>query len=175
MKEYEFTLKFALKDTDYDPAEYVEHLANTGCDDALIGVGAKGRIGLQFNRKSKNAAQAIISAITDVKQAIPNAVLLEASPDFVGISDIAELLSFSRQNMQKLLRNHWMTFPAPVHEGKSAIWHLAKVLDWFKSNQQRDVDTRLVEIAEITQQINVTKEAQQVDQAVQSQLRHLLA
>ena len=39
VKEYQFTLRFVLPSTDMASDDMVEHLGNSGCDDALIGVG----------------------------------------------------------------------------------------------------------------------------------------
>jgi hypothetical protein len=38
-----------------------------------------------------------------VKKAIPMSRLIEATPDLVGISDLAALLGHSRQNMRKIV------------------------------------------------------------------------
>jgi hypothetical protein len=47
--------------------------------------------------------QALLSALSDVQRVMPDAKLVEASPDLVGLTDIANLLGFSRQYMRKLL------------------------------------------------------------------------
>ena len=91
-----------LSDKESDADALVERLAEAGCDDALVGTGQKGRIALNFIREAASAKEAIISALTDVKRVIPHARLLEVTPDFVGLSDVAELLGVSRQNMRKL-------------------------------------------------------------------------
>ena len=80
MQEYDFTLKFKLQETHTDPNDYVEALEREGCDDALVGVGSKGKIGLNFIRFASSEYQAIYSAIRDVKKAIPNAILTEVMP-----------------------------------------------------------------------------------------------
>jgi len=77
MQEYDFTLKFKLQETHTDPNDYVEALERQGCDDALVGVGSQGKIGLNFIRSAYSEYQAIYSAIRDVKKAIPNAILTE--------------------------------------------------------------------------------------------------
>jgi len=103
MKEYDFTLTFTLpnlKDSD----QYVEALYGGNCDDALIGVGEKGSIALNFIREAETAYQAIHSAINDVRVVIPQAIFSEAKPDLVGISDIAELIGCTRQNVRKLFK-----------------------------------------------------------------------
>ena len=77
MQEYDFTLKFKLPEVNTDPNDYVEQLGMEGCDDALVGVGCRGQIGLNFTRAAFSQYQAIHSAIRDVKKAIPNATLTE--------------------------------------------------------------------------------------------------
>ena len=57
--------------------------------------------------------------------------LIEAGPDLAGLSDIADVVKVSRQNMRKLAVPHFRSFPTPVHEGSSALWHLSEVLDWM--------------------------------------------
>src|SRR5690348_6260120 len=102
MTDYEFTLKFTLPDSATDTDQCVEALAAAGCDDALVGVGQSGRIALNFTRTAKSAFEAVSTALRDVRKAIPEAVLVEASPDFVGLTDVAEIAGFTRQNMRKL-------------------------------------------------------------------------
>ena len=91
--EYTFTLKYQLSardgHSDSDHTELVERLGAEGCDDALVGVGQPGRIALEFVRESETAEAALVSALADVKRAIPTAKLIEVSPDFVGLTDAA--------------------------------------------------------------------------------------
>jgi hypothetical protein len=118
MNEYEFTLKFSLQDTSSDPETYIEKLWAEGCDDALVGIGQSGRIALNFTRESSSAQDAILSALEDVKRAIPKAKLVEATPDWVCLTDIAHFLGLTRQNLIELMTSSGSAFPAPVHEGK---------------------------------------------------------
>jgi hypothetical protein len=82
MKEYSFTLKFDFHDTQSDPSSYVEQLYEGGCDDALIGVGKQGSISLDFIREAPSAFEAISSSITNVGNVLPNAILIEVSPNY---------------------------------------------------------------------------------------------
>ena len=157
MRDYEFTLKFSLPDASEDPSDYIEALYEAGCDDAVIGVGQPGRIALNFTRTAKSAFEAASSAMRDIRSAIPDAVLAEALPDFVGLTDVADIAGFSRQNMRKLMLGNMSTFPIAVHEGKPAVWHLASVLIWLQQ-QQRPVDAVLLEIANATMTLNIAKE-----------------
>lgn len=158
MKEYEFTLRFALSEAETDTEQLVEKLYAAGCDDALVGTGMPGRVALQFSREAATAAEAMLSAIRNVKQAAPDARLIEASPDLVGLSDIAEFFGFTRQNMRKLMLTHRVSFPLPLHEGSTAIWHLVDVLVWFRQFQNRRVDAAVVEIASTTMRLNVSRQ-----------------
>lgn len=158
---YEFILKFAVSG-DLDMETLETRLFEGGCDDALIGAGLKGRLALEFSREAVSAQEAITSAMADVKQAIPEASLIEVGPDLVGITDIAELLNFTRQNMRKLLQSHLATFPLPLHEGRASLWHLTEVLDWFKTHQRRTIDEALCEVAQISMQANVARESRRV-------------
>ncbi|MBG7622095.1 hypothetical protein I5R65_21695 [Herbaspirillum sp. AP02] len=75
--EHEFTLRFMLGPADAvgDVNDILERLGEAGCLDALVGIGAAGRIALDFSRSAASLEQAIRSAIADVKTAIPTAEL----------------------------------------------------------------------------------------------------
>lgn len=162
MTVYEFTLKFRLPDADTDAGQFVDALAEAGCDDALVGIGQPGRVALDFAREARSAFEAVASAIMDVRRAIPGAELVEASPDLVGISDVAELAGCSRQNIRKLIINHAATFPLAVHEGSPSVWHLANVLEWLAARNQRQVDGVLLELAETNMKVNIAREARRI-------------
>ena len=84
MKEYDFTLKFDLKNPELDPSIYVESLYESGCDDALIGLGQKGYIVLNFIREALSSEQAVTRAIAHVKNVIPFATLVETTLHIAG-------------------------------------------------------------------------------------------
>jgi hypothetical protein len=173
--EYEFTLKFKLGPGSADTDEVVERLGEAGCDDALVGIGQPGRIVLQFTRNADSAEKAIISALKDVKSAIPEARLLEVAPDFVGLTDVAEMVGVTRQNMRKLMLAHSDSFPAAVHEGSTALWHLAHVLQWLNDRDGYRIEQPLRDVAYIAMQINLTKEAGQLEARVRREVRALVA
>jgi hypothetical protein len=152
--EYEFTLKFKLP-ADAGPDELVRRLAEA-CDDALVGIGQPGRLALNFIRDAESAEAAIISALSDVKRLITEAKLVEVTPGFVGLTDMAELIDVTRQNVRKLMLAHSDSFPAPIHEGSSAVWHLALLLQWLKSRGY-SIDPSLLDIARTTMQINLAR------------------
>ncbi len=86
--EYVFTLKYQIASEDAD--ELIERLGAAGCDDALIGSGQAGRLALKFTREACNAHAAMLSALRDVKSVVPDAELIDATPDLVGLTDVAD-------------------------------------------------------------------------------------
>ena len=156
--EYIFTLKYQLADHDSDLDALVERLGAAGCDDALVGVGQPSRLALEFSREADSAEEAVRTALADVKSAVPSARLIEASPDLVGLTDVADIEGVSRQAMRKLMVTNQGTFPMPVHEGSASIWHLAEVLDWLRARGGYHIDTDILEIAQVALEVNITKE-----------------
>ncbi|WP_299490770.1 DNA-binding protein [Acaryochloris sp. IP29b_bin.137] len=182
MNEYDFTLKFRLQPPDVetktvqlDPNHYIEQLYESGCDDALIGVGKQGLISLNFNREAQSAYAAIASAISDVKQAIPSAKLIEASPDFVGLTDVAKVLGCTRQNVRNLIINGVPKSPLPVYEGTPSLWHLADLLLWLQTDKTYEIDNVLLETAQMTMKLNAAKSWQRVGSELQEDIKYLVA
>lgn len=165
MTEYDFLLKFNLPDHETDPESFIDALYEAGCDDATIGIGQNGRVALNFTREAASAFSAVSSAIADVKKAIPEASLIEATPDLVGLTDIAEIVGCSRQNIRKIVIGHKSVFPPPIHEGNSTIWHLAKVLQWFKAKGSYKIEDNLIEISSANMQVNIARQMQDLDPA----------
>ncbi len=163
MKEYDFTLKFSIENSQVDPDSYVEALYTGGCDDALIGVGRKGCISLNFIREAASAYEAISSAVADVKSVIPGANLIEAAPDYVGLTDVAKILGCTRQNMRKLIVEGDSKSLLPVYEGTPSIWHLADILAWLQEAKTYAIDASLMEVAKTNMNINIVKSWQKLE------------
>lgn len=173
--EYRFTLKYHLAMHDDPPDALVERLGAAGCDDALVGIGQPGRIALEFTREAVSAESALFSALADVKRAMPRAMLIEAAPDFVGLTDVAEVIGVTRQNMRKLMITHAASFPVPVHEGSAAIWHLADILIWLKAKGTYPLEQALMDVATTAMQINLAKATRGMTSRAQREIRSLVA
>ncbi|HEY0941256.1 MAG TPA: DNA-binding protein [Steroidobacter sp.] len=171
--KYHFELDFKLS-AGQDLEEVVGRLGEAGCTDATPGIGVAGEIALTFTREAPSAQQAITSAIADVKRAVPDAELIEAGPDLVGLTDIAQFVSVTRQNMRKLMLNNRNDFPAPVHGGTTMIWHLAPVLEWLLARGY-SIEPGLIDVARMTRQVNLVKELQNLEPTLENRLRALLA
>ncbi len=79
------------------------------------------------------------------------------------VADILDILGFTRQNMRKLMLASESTFPIPIHEGKSAIWHFFQVLVWLKEKNKYKIEDALLEIAKANMQFNVVKQTHTID------------
>jgi predicted DNA-binding transcriptional regulator AlpA len=172
--EYTFTLKYQLADDDRDPDALVERLGEAGCDDALVGIGQPGRLALEFTREADSADAAVRSALADVRSAVPSARLIEVAPDLVGLTDVAEMVGVSRQNMRKLMLAHPNSFPAPVHEGSASIWHLADVLTWLQAKGSYSLARNVLDVAQVALQVNVVKEGQRLPRSASKELQALV-
>jgi hypothetical protein len=170
MKEYSFTLKFNFPDARIDPDCYIDRLYEAGCDDALIGIGKHGCIALDFIRSrsvsgresAASAFDAVSSAIVDVKKVIPEASLIEATPDFVGLTDTAKILGCTRQNIRNLIFNGDTRSPSPVYEGTPSIWHLAEILTWLREDKTYSIDDSLLEVAIVNMEFNVARKLRRI-------------
>lgn len=163
--EYTFTLKYQLADDDGDLDALVERLGEAGCNDALVGIGQPGRLALEFIREADSAEVAVRSALADVRSAVPSARLIEVAPDLVGLTDVAEMVGVSRQNMRKLMLTHTGSFPAPVHEGSTSIWHLADVLTWLRAKGSYSLGSEVLDVACVALQVNATKEGRRISRS----------
>ena len=172
--EYTFTLKYQLTDADRDPDALVERLGEAGCDDALVGIGQPGRLALEFTREAADADDAVRSALADVRRAAPSAKLIEVAPDLVGLTDVADIVGVSRQNMRKLMLAHPGSFPAPVHEGSASIWHLADVLAWLQAKGSYALAKDVLEVARVALQVNVAKEGRRLPRSASKELQALV-
>lgn len=172
--EYEFILKYALADEHTNAKQYLDALFKAGCEDATIGTGKTGAIALEFVREAASADAAVLSAIADVKKAMPDAELIEVSPDLVTPTEIASVIGCSRQNIQKIIANPKKRFPNPIHQSSAGgIWHLEPVLRWFMEDGV-SIDQTLLEIAEISMTANLIHQSQRVNPKIQSKFRDII-
>lgn len=147
MNEYDFVLRFQLLENNDQPERYLDTLYEAGCDDATIGVGLPGYIALDFCRVADSAEQALLSAIRDVKRAIPSAKLTEVTPDLLNISEIADLVSSKIHRVtRQAMRNYALgklarinsRFPAAAVTSSSPLWHVDEVVSWMADNEKVD-------------------------------------
>ena len=148
MNNIEFELVFKLNH-DEDPEIYLDALYEAGCDDALVAVGTRGYIALDFNCGANNPQQAIVKAYKKVLKAIPHAKLDRAEPYLLNVTELAYQFKFTKQNMRKYVCGEMakidVDFPAPVISSKTSYWHVAEVAIWLTENTNIDINKSKVD------------------------------
>lgn len=76
MYTFNFTLIYKLTEHIKDE-EVMSKLFEHGCNDATVGFGMVGQIGLAFERQGMDFQEVIDNTIFNIKQALPQANLLE--------------------------------------------------------------------------------------------------
>lgn len=183
MTEYEFVLRFQLPTDDDKPESFLDALYEAGCDDAVVGVGLAGYLSLDFTREAESAKKAVQSAINNVQKAIPNATLIEVSPDLLNTTEIADLCServqkISRQAIRKYAFGHvaktFTRFPAPAVTSSSSLWHVDDVISWMITNKKITNNRhpcsaeKLLEIAKTARALNLRVQARGIQDDVQA-------
>jgi hypothetical protein len=101
--------------------------------------------------------------------------LIEATPDFVGLTDTAKILGCTRQNIRNILVNSESRYPLPVYEGTPSIWHLAEILIWLKEEKSYLIDDVLLEVAKTNMDINIARGWKKLEPALQENIMTLVA
>jgi len=172
--EYEFVLRFQLPDVEAQPDDYLDALYEAGCDDALVGIGLPGYIGLDFCREAESASEAISSAIENTLAAIPDALLVEVTPDLLNLSEMADLISaqvqpVTRQAMRKYafgqVAKMKTRFPPAAVASRSPLWHLDDVVNWLVENGKAEPDNAfsLIQTARTARVLNVRLQAEALE------------
>ncbi len=169
MAQYDFTLTFTLRDRSADPADYLDALYEAGCDDATVGIGKRGSIALEFTRTAEGAEKAVQSAIAAVGKAIPGAELVEVKPDLVNLSDVADLVGCSRQNIRKYAAGEIAAvkapFPSPVFIGAPDLWHFFEVGCWLSQHTDLKPRREILETAAAASVVNLDMQRKRIENA----------
>src|SRR6266487_1378090 len=135
MRTYEFTLLMEGADLQTDAAK--DALFEAGCDDATIGVNA-GVQHVHFDREANSLAEALVSAITAVEQAVPGAHVVRVAPDeYVTLAEIAARTGRTRESIRLLSTGDRGPgdFPPPAARANQRVklWRWAEIAAWFAS------------------------------------------
>ena len=92
-EEFEFELVFALPDGEHDAFALSDAVFEAGFEDALVGTGHAGLLGVELELEGDEAESAILEAARALIKALPQGtVLREVRPDLVSLADVAEKL-----------------------------------------------------------------------------------
>jgi predicted DNA-binding transcriptional regulator AlpA len=127
-------------------------------------------IGVDFTRAARSAEDAIRSAVAGVSTEIPNATLVQAGPDLVGLTQMAEVCGFSRQNMRRCATGQSgapEAFPPPVIVGDPSLWHLAEIIAWLRLNTAVQPPAHVLEVSKAAAMLNFEVERKRLKKILQ--------
>ena len=160
MNSYQFQLIFSLHSVE-DAEQYLDALFESGCDDAVMGVGKKGYLAADFTRESSSAFDAIKTAIKGITQAIPHAKLIKAGPYIANLSEMAHLFGCTKQNLSKYARGESAnneTFPCSIISGKVDYWYVLDVALWFYKQSKLNIQDSDIEVLKAIHDLNIAIE-----------------
>ena len=83
----------------------------------------------------------------------------------MGLTEMAEVFGFSRQNMRKYatgLPASREAFPAPAILGEPSLWHLAEIASWLKLNTTVRPPPDVLEVSKAAARINFEVERERM-------------
>ena len=99
---FEFDLVFALPDGPADEDAVLDALYEAGCEDAVVGLGGSGLVGVGLTRSGRDPETVISETAARLMKGLPAGTRLrEVRPDLVSLADVAARLKVSRQALQK--------------------------------------------------------------------------
>ncbi len=167
---YKFMLNFTLPARDENPARCLDALHEAGCGEAALEPGQYGTVGLGVTCAADSAEDAVRSAVENVRAAIPGATLVQAGPDLVGLTEMAAIFGFSRQNMRKYAVGQSggpKAFPLPVVVGDPSLWHLAEIIAWIKQNTRVQPPERVLEVSKAAAKLNFEVECERLNRILE--------
>jgi predicted component of type VI protein secretion system len=120
---FEFELVFALPEGEHDAFALSDAIFEAGFEDARVGTGHAGLLGVELEAEGDDAESAILEAARELIKALPTGtVLREVRPDLVSLADVAERLEVKRQALQQ------RRMPRPVADGLYRIDEMIEAL-----------------------------------------------
>ena len=77
IREFQFEVMIRQPKCCPDVEDVLDRLFQAGCDDAVVGLGTPGLLGLSFIREGKDREGVIAGAVTDALAGLPEGALVE--------------------------------------------------------------------------------------------------
>jgi len=96
-EEFEFELIFALSEGESEACSLSDAVFEAGFEDALVGTGQSGLIGVVLKAAGDDAQIAVINAAQALINALPRGTILrDVRPDLVSLADVTDRLEIKR-------------------------------------------------------------------------------
>jgi len=136
-----FTVQFRIPGAGEDGGQAERAYEDDRLHDVLLGVpsGSDGLFEADFERVAPRFADAVLSALTDLQDAFPEAELLRVKPDdLVTLSGIAERTNRSHESVRLLAAGKRGPggFPREASGigAKTKVWRWHEVVDWLEGD-----------------------------------------
>ena len=113
-----------------------------------------GILSIAYTRQAGSARQAVLHALAELRELIPQGYLAAVGPDLVDFNGVARLFELNNSNMRKLMVKMGALFPAPQFIGEKAVWHSADILGLIAAQAWRDIPEAELELAHFARSIN---------------------
>lgn len=101
-EQFEFELVFALPEGDHDALNLSNAVFDAGFEDALVGTGVRGLLGVEIEAEGDDAESVILQTARALMKSLPiGTKLREVRPDLVSLADVAAKLNVKRQALQQ--------------------------------------------------------------------------
>lgn len=137
MKSFTFTLRYQC----FDPA-----LGNHPDMPGLFSA--------EYTRQAGSARQAVLHALAELREIIPQGYLVGVGPDLLDFSGVAQLFELNTKNMRELMAKYGQQFPAPQFLGQTALWHSADILSLMVAQDWREIPEPELEMAQLSRAMN---------------------
>ena len=77
IREFQFDVMIRLPKCCPDVEDVLDRLYGAGCDDAVVGLGTPGLLGLSFIREGKDREAVIAGAVRDALSGLPEAAVVD--------------------------------------------------------------------------------------------------
>lgn len=144
--------------------ELTDLLFEAGCDDAIL-FQRDGFYYLEFDRVAPNLAEAIETALQDIRKIGLSAKTVEPS-DWVNLTEMAERIGKSREYLRSLLAGERNTTPPPApisgSNAKNRLWRWSEASAWLAENTQlveRETVIEAWQIREVNEALSLNEPA----------------
>lgn len=113
-----------------------------------------GLLSLEYTRNAESARQAVMAALSELREINPQGYLAGVGPDLIDFAAVAMLFNLNSKNMRAMMSKYGPLFPAPQFTGNTVMWHSADILGLIAAQGVRDIPETDLEMAQLARAMN---------------------